>query len=71
MQSSKDRNSRLKKEVELQCLTSQLGVSPEYLMHLQTDEASRKLGFDQDASLPFAQRHACTMVGPLEVINPL
>ena len=55
LQSFKDRNSRLKKKVELWCLASQLGVSPEHLMHLQTDKSSRKLGFDQDASPSLAQ----------------
>lgn len=51
----KDRNTRLKKKVELWCLASQLGVSPDHLMHLQTDESSKKLGFDKDASLRLAQ----------------
>lgn len=70
LQSFKDRNSRLKKKVELWCLASQLGVSPEHLMHLQTDDSSKKLGFDQDASLRLAQWDACKMVAPLELVDP-
>ncbi|KAJ5668885.1 hypothetical protein N7462_009955 [Penicillium macrosclerotiorum] len=66
----KDRNSRLKKKVELWCLASQLGVSPEHLMHLQTDESSRKLGFDQDASLRLAQWDAERMNDTLELLDP-
>ncbi|KAJ5151045.1 uncharacterized protein N7482_010297 [Penicillium canariense] len=71
LQLFKDRNSRLKKKVELWCLASQLGVSPEHLMHLQTDESSRKLGFDQDASLRLAQWDADKMTDSLELIDPV
>jgi hypothetical protein len=70
LQSFKDRNSRLKKKVELWCLASQLGVSPEHLMHLQTDESSKKLGFDQDASLRLAQWDAGKMANSLELLDP-
>ncbi|CEJ60904.1 hypothetical protein PMG11_09458 [Penicillium brasilianum] len=70
LQSFKDRNSRLKKKVELWCLASQLGISPEHLMHLQVDESSRKLGFDQDASLRLAQLDAGNMVASLELMDP-
>lgn len=69
LQSFKDRNSRLKKKVELWCLASQLGVSPEHLMHLQTDESSRRLGFDQDASLRLAQWDAGEMAESLELLD--
>ncbi|KAJ0414706.1 hypothetical protein BJY00DRAFT_305397 [Aspergillus carlsbadensis] len=55
--SFKDRNSRLKRKVELWCLTSQLGISPDHLKHLQTDEASKQLGFDKDATLRLAQQN--------------
>ncbi|KAL4902357.1 hypothetical protein BDW74DRAFT_186888 [Aspergillus multicolor] len=54
--SLKDRNSRLKRKVELWCLTSQLGISPDHLKHLQTDESSKKLDFDRDATLRLAQQ---------------
>jgi hypothetical protein len=55
LHSFKDRNTRLKAKVELWCLASQLGVFPDHLRHLQTDDASRALGFDKDASLRLAQ----------------
>ena len=70
LQSFKDRNSRLKKKVELWRPASQLGVSPEHLMHLQTDESSRKLGFDHDASLRLAQWEAGKMAESLEFLDP-
>ncbi|KAJ5102938.1 hypothetical protein N7532_003467 [Penicillium argentinense] len=70
LESFKDRNSRLKKKVELWCLASQLGVSPEHLMHLQNDDASRELGFDKDASLRLAQWDAGHMNGSLELREP-
>lgn len=70
MKSFKDRNSRLKKKVELWCLASQLGLSPDHLMHLKTDRSSRKLGFDKDASLRLAQWDADILPGSLELTDP-
>ncbi|KAL5040750.1 hypothetical protein BDW71DRAFT_201914 [Aspergillus fruticulosus] len=55
-----DRNSRLKRKVELCCLTSQLGISPDHLRHRRTGESSKQLGFDKDASLRLAQHSAET-----------
>lgn len=69
LQSFKDRNSRLKKKVELWCLASQLGVLPEHLKHLQTDHSSRGLGFDKDASLRLAQWDAERMSNSLELLD--
>ncbi|KAL2871163.1 uncharacterized protein BJX67DRAFT_218534 [Aspergillus lucknowensis] len=56
--SFKDRNSRLKRKIELWCLTSQLGISSDHLRHLQSDETSKRLGFDKDAALRLAQHGA-------------
>ncbi|KAK2763148.1 hypothetical protein FQN54_009784 [Arachnomyces sp. PD_36] len=69
LHSFKDRNSRLKKKVELWCLASQLGVSPDHLMHLQTNDSSRKLGFDKDASLRMAQWDAGNARESLELMH--
>lgn len=70
LESFKDRNSRLRRKVELWCFASQLGISPDHLRHLQTDESSRRLGFDKDAAICLAQQ--CTEGGggdhtPLEL----
>jgi hypothetical protein len=64
-----DRNSRLKKKVELWCFASQLGVSPEHLNHLQTDDSSRELGFDKDANLRLAQSDVERMSDSLELLD--
>ena len=69
LQSFKDRNSRLKKKVELWCLASQLGVSPDHLNHLRTDDSSRELGFDKDASLRLAQWDSGEMTTSLELLD--
>ncbi|KAJ5178875.1 hypothetical protein N7492_002085 [Penicillium capsulatum] len=66
----KDRNARLKKKIELWCFASQLGVSSEHLRHLQTDESSKRLGFDQDASLRLNQGDADRSMEPLELVDP-
>lgn len=39
----------------------QLGISPDHLRYLQTDESSRRLGFDKDATIRLAQQ--CTEEG--------
>ncbi|KAK2742777.1 hypothetical protein FQN55_007720 [Onygenales sp. PD_40] len=65
-----DRNSRLKRKVEFCCLASQLGVYPEHLKHLQTDETSRKLGFDKDASLRLVRRDSGPCQESLELTDP-
>ncbi|KAK2807869.1 hypothetical protein FQN50_005258 [Emmonsiellopsis sp. PD_5] len=65
-----DRNARLKRKVEFCCLASQLGVFPEHLKHLQTDETSRKLGFDKDASLRLVRRDSGPCQESLELTDP-
>lgn len=69
LQCFQDRNSRLKKKVELWCFASQLGVSPDHLNHLRTDDSSRELGFDKDASLRLAQSDAGRMSDSLELLD--
>ncbi|KAL3444375.1 hypothetical protein BJX65DRAFT_319991 [Aspergillus insuetus] len=48
LRSFEDRNARLKSKVEFWCFVSQLGASVDHLKHLQTNESSRRLGFDRD-----------------------
>jgi hypothetical protein len=55
LRSFEDRNARLKSKVEFWCFVSQLGASVDHLKHLQTNESSRRLGFDRDASLRLTQ----------------
>ncbi|KAL2846887.1 hypothetical protein BJY01DRAFT_213151 [Aspergillus pseudoustus] len=60
LRSFEDRNARVKSKVEFWCFVSQLGASVDHLKHLQTNESSRRLGFDRDASLRLTQ---CSLPG--------
>jgi hypothetical protein len=68
LRSFEDRNARLKSKVEFWCFVSQLGASVDHLKHLQTNESSRRPGFDRDASLRLTQ---CSLPEPGEQADTL
>jgi hypothetical protein len=48
-------NNRVHDKIKLWCLASDLGVNVQHLQRLQSDDNSKRIGFDTDASLKLTQ----------------
>jgi hypothetical protein len=65
-----DLNSRIHEKVKLWCLASELGVNVQHLHHLRSDDTSRQLGFDVDATLRLTAWDAEVPSETLEIQDP-
>lgn len=65
-----DLNSRILDHIKLVCLGSSIGVDLRHLNHLKTDDNSKKLGFDMDATLKMTRGECLDHAQSLEVMNP-
>ncbi len=65
-----DLNSRIMDHIKLVCLGSAIGVDLQHLNHLKTDDNSKKLGFDVDATLKLTVGETQDHAQSLEIMNP-
>ena len=65
-----DRNRMVREDIEALTAESRLGIDPGHLHHLQSDDNSRDLGFDTNATLTLTLQHAEADVRSLELTSP-
>lgn len=70
LQEYSDLNGRIHEQIKLICLGSSIGLDLRHLHHLKTDDNSRKLGFDIDATLKLSIGESNIDATSLELTSP-